>query len=117
MKTPPSVLPATLARGLIAVTIAAIVGLFLAMPAGADEGPPAPAESAAQYRPPALTSENDGGTWTLALLGPAAIIVFVTALGLTITVRSLRADVRRQLELDRYWQRGARSRAASGTHT
>jgi ABC-type dipeptide/oligopeptide/nickel transport system permease subunit len=116
MKTPPSVSPATLTPGLIAATIAAIVGLFLALPAMAYEGPPTPTEYAAQYRPPALTSENDGGTWTLALLGPAAIIVFVTALGLTITVRSLRADVRRQLELDRYWQRGARSRAASGTH-
>ncbi|MDH4104501.1 MAG: hypothetical protein OEW50_02245 [Gammaproteobacteria bacterium] len=115
MKTPPSVLPATPAPGLIAA-IAAIVALFLAVPAMAYEAPPAPAEYAAQYRPPALTSENDGGTWTLALLGPAAVIVFVTALGLTITVRSLRADVRRQLELDRYWQRGARSRAASGTH-
>jgi hypothetical protein len=116
MKTPPHVLHATLAPGLIAATIAAIVGLFLASPAMAYAGQPAPAEYAAQYRPPALTSENDGGTWTLALLGPATIIVFVTALGLTITVRSLRADVRRQLELDRYWQRGAHSRAASGTH-
>jgi hypothetical protein len=116
MTTPPSALPTTLAPGLIAATIAAIVGLFLAVPALAYEAPPTPAENAALYRPPALTSENDGGTWTLALLGPAAIIVFVTALGLTITVRSLRADVRKQLELDRYWQRGVRSRASPGTH-
>ena len=116
MKTPPLALPTTLPPGLIAATIAAIVGLFFAMPALAYQAPPTPAEYAAQYRPPALTSENDGGAWTLALLGPVAVIAFVTALGLTITVRSLRADVRRQLELDRYWQRGARSRAASGTH-
>lgn len=116
MNTPPHVLRATLAPGLIAATIAAIVGLFLASPAMAYEAPPTPTEYAAQYRPPALTSDNDGGTWTLALLGPAAIIGFVTALGLTLTVRSLRADVRRQRELDRYWQRGARSRAASDTH-
>jgi hypothetical protein len=114
MKTPPPALPATLAPGLIAATIAAIVALFFAMPALAYEAPSTPAEYAAQYRPPALTSENDGGTWKLALLGPATIIVFVTALGLTITVRSLRADVRKQLEFDRYWQRGARSRAAAG---
>jgi hypothetical protein len=115
MKTPSHVLPATLAPGLIAATIAAVVGLFLAVPAMAHEGPTTATEYAAQYRPPALTSENDGGAWTLALLGPAAVMVFVTALGLTITVRSLRADVRRQLELDRYWQHGARSCAASGT--
>jgi hypothetical protein len=114
MKTPPSALPATLAPGLIAATIAAIVGLFLALPTLAYEDPTTPAEYAAQYRPPALTSENDGETWKLALLGPAAIIVFVTALGLTITARSLRADVRKQLELDHYWQRGARYRASSG---
>lgn len=117
MKTPPHVLPATLAPGLLAATIAAIVALFLAIPAMAYEGPPTPTEYAAEYRPPALTSDNDGGIWKLALLGPAAMIVFVAALGLTITVRSLRADVRRQLELDRYWQRGARSRTASGNHT
>jgi hypothetical protein len=116
MKTPPPALPTTPAPGLTAATVAAIVALFLAMPAMAYEGPPTPTEYAAQYRPPALTSENDGGAWTLALLGPAAVIVFVTALGLTITLRSLRADIRRQIELDRYWQRGARTRAASGTH-
>jgi hypothetical protein len=114
MQNPLPALPT--APGLIAATIAAIVALFLAMPAMAYEGPPTPTEYAAQYRPPPLTSENDGGVWTLALLGPVAVIVFVTALGLTLTVRSLRADIRRQIELDRYWQRGARSRATSGTH-
>lgn len=108
--------PSAPVTGVIAATIAAIVALFLAMPAVAVEAAPAAMEDPAQYRPPALTSENDGGAWTLALIGPLAMIVFVTALGLTITVRSLRADIRRQLELDRYWQRGARSRASGGTH-
>jgi hypothetical protein len=108
--------PTAPAAGLIAATIAAIVALFLAMPAVAVEAAPTALESTAQYRPPALASEHDGGAWTLALIGPVAMIVFVTALGLTITARSLRADIRRQLELDRYWQRGARSRASAGTH-
>jgi len=115
MKLSPRASTTAPASGLVAATIAAIVALFLAMPAVAVEAAPSAVENTAQYRPPALTSEHDGGAWTLALLGPAAIIVFVTALGLTITVRSLRADVRRQLELDRYWQRGARLRASAGT--
>ena len=108
--------------GTIASTIVAIVALFSGAPAVAYEAPAAyesPASQpgyVAQYRPQALTSEHDGGMWTLALLGPAAMILAVTALGLTITVRSLRADVRRQLVLDRYWQRGARSRAAAASH-
>jgi hypothetical protein len=102
--------------GTIAATIAAIVALFFAMPAVAYDAPASQPEFAAQYRPPALASEHDGNLWTLALLGPAAMILTVTALGLTITLRSLRADVRRQLALDHYWQRGARSRASAATH-
>jgi sensor c-di-GMP phosphodiesterase-like protein len=49
--------------------------------------------------------------WSLALLGPAAMIFIVAALGLTITVRSLRDDFRRQRSLDHDWRHGAMSRA------
>jgi hypothetical protein len=115
MKPSPAASTTAPASGIVGATIAAVVALFLAMPAMAIEAAPTPTEYAAEYRPPALTSENDGGAWTLALLGPAAVIIFVTALGLTITVRSLRADIRQQIERDRYWQRGARSRASGGT--
>jgi hypothetical protein len=55
--------------------------------------------------------DNDMGIWSLALLGPAAMIFIVTALGLTITVRSLRDDFRRQRSQDHYWQHGVMSRA------
>jgi len=48
---------------------------------------------------------------TVALIGPAAMIFIVTALGLTITVRSLRSDFRRQRSLNHYWRHGAMSRA------
>jgi hypothetical protein len=101
MKLLPPTSSSTTTIALIAATVAAVVSLLLSMPGAALEASPTPPEPFAQYRPSALASENDGGTWALALLGPAAILVFVTALGLTITVRSLRADVRRQLEFDR----------------
>ena len=59
--------------------------------------------------------ERSAGMWPIALIGPVAMILIVTVLGLTITVRSLRKDVRRQRTLNRYWHHGAMSRASRGS--
>jgi len=56
--------------------------------------------------------ERDVEMWSLALLGPAAMLFIVVVLGITITVRSIREDFRRQRALNRYWRRGAMSRAS-----
>jgi hypothetical protein len=88
-----------------ATIVALSVALFVAMPAAAYE---ALASSA-------FPNAGDNDLWSLALLGPAAMIFFVTAVGLTITIRSLRADSRRRLILARYWRRGATCRAAAAT--
>ena len=55
--------------------------------------------------------ESDVEMWSIALIGPAAILFIVTALGLMITVRSLRQDFRRERTLNGYWQHGAIARA------
>ncbi len=62
-----------------------------------------------------LASERDVEMWSIALIGPAAMILIVTVLGLTITFRSLRKDFRHQHTLDRYWRHGAMSRANRGS--
>jgi hypothetical protein len=110
-------------------TIAAIVALFLALPVAAGQPAAPPASNASQGGlPTTLTYDSGwkaGGSgnasriepdrdvemWSLALIGPAAMIFIVTALGLTITVRSLRDDVRRRRSLDHDWRHGAMSRA------
>ena len=53
--------------------------------------------------------------WSIALIGPVAMILIVTVLGLTITIRSLRKDFRQQHTLNRYWRHGAMSRANRGS--
>jgi hypothetical protein len=111
-------------------TIAAVVALLVALPVAADDNAVAPAFKTSQAAlPTTLTYDSDwkaGGAanarsveqdrnvemWSLALLGPATMIFIVTALGLTITVRSLRDDFRRQRSLDHYWRHGAMSRAS-----
>jgi hypothetical protein len=102
----------TMNSGKIGSTIAAIVALLVAMPAASYETIATP--TATQPHQTAFLQE-DTDLWTLALLGPAAMVLFVTGLGLTITVRSLRADIRRRLELERYWRAGVMSRAAAAT--
>lgn len=103
--------------------------LFSAQPAGAQESaaPATPivlqnelpstgtyatgeqAKAAASARK--LTSERNVEMWSIALIGPAAMLFIVTVLGLTITVRSLRDDFRRERNLNRSWQHDAWSRA------
>jgi hypothetical protein len=110
-------------------SIAASVALFLALPVAAQESaaPAAPIALPGEL-PTILAYDSDWTTkgnasaqkiekqrkvemWSLALIGPAAMIFTVTALGLTITVRSLRKDFRHQRSLDQYWRHGAISRA------
>lgn len=117
------------------LTIAAIVSLFLALPLAADEPAAPPAFNALQGEMPAtltydsewrvgraatgrrIEQDRDVEMWSLALIGPAAMIFIVTALGLTITVRSLRDDFRRQRSLDHSWRHGAMSRAGRASRT
>ena len=113
---------------------AAIVALFLALPVAAADDPTAPPafntlqgalpatltydsdwKAGAAMNARATEPEVDLGIWSLALFGPAAMIFIVTALGLTITVRSLRDDFRRRRSLDHYWRHGAMSRASRGS--
>jgi hypothetical protein len=112
---------------------ATIVTLLLALPVAAADDPTAPpafntlhgelpttltydsdwkAGAAANAR--TIEPDSDMGIWSLALLGPAAMIFIVTALGLTITMRSLRDGFRRLRSLDQYWRHGAMSRASRG---
>jgi hypothetical protein len=102
--------------GMIGSMTAAIGAFFVVVPAVAQEALMSASEHAALRRPLDLGVEPDIGIWSLAMLGPAAMIMVVAGLGLTITLRSLRADVRRQLVLDGYWQRRTRPRAASAMH-
>ena len=110
-------------------TIAAIVSLFLALPLAADEPAASQGFDAVQGELPTtmtydsgwkagraatgriVEQDRDVEMWSLALIGPAALIFLVTVLGLTITVRSLRDDFRRQRSLDHSWRHGAMSRA------
>ena len=119
----------------VGLTIAAIVALFVALPVAADDTAAPPAFNVLQGELPttlaydsdwkagaavnARKSDPDSDTdmWSLALFGPAAMIFIVTALGLTITVRSLRDDFRRQRSLDHSWRHGAMSRAGHASRT
>ena len=62
-----------------------------------------------------LASERDVEMWSIALIGPVAMILIVIVLGLTITFHSLRKDFRHQHTLNRYWRHGATSRASRGS--
>jgi hypothetical protein len=86
-------------------TVAAIVTLFLALPVAAGELV-APATSDAE-----IEQDHDLEMWSLAMIGPATMILVVAALGLTITVRSLRDDFRHQRSVEQSWRRGVMSRA------
>jgi len=71
---------------------ASLIG-FTALPAAADD---ANVRAAAQLSARPLPDERDGPLQLLTLVGPAAVIVVLTILGLTITVRGLREDMRRR---------------------
>lgn len=87
------------------LAVAAIVSLFLALPLAAGE-PAAPSALDAK-----IEQNHNLEMWSLALIGPAAMIFIVTTLGLTINVRSLRDDFRHQRSLDHSWRHGVMSRA------
>jgi hypothetical protein len=87
------------------LTVAAIVPLFLALPLAAGELAAPPALDAK------IEQDNDLEMWSLAMIGPATMIFIVAALGLTITVRSLRDDFRHQRSVEQSWRHGVMSRA------
>lgn len=59
-----------------------------------------------------IARERDVEVWSLALLGPAAMLFIVIVLGITITVRSLREESRYQRSLYRYRRSSPMSRAS-----
>lgn len=77
---------------------------WLAQPVSADvaadvaaDTPATPVEvTTVRSEPALLPDERDGPLRPLALIAPAALIVALAALGLTITFRSLRDDLRRR---------------------
>jgi hypothetical protein len=109
-------------RSVLAISIAA----WLALPAFAADGGPSTEAPVDGARVQPATSYDAGLTTTgrpvstllpdnrdeplgkLALLAPAALIIALTALGLTITFRSLRQDLRARRVL--YRQRGRQER-------
>jgi len=58
-----------------------------------------------------LLEESDLQLQSLAFVGPVAIILILTALGVTITFRSWHEDVRRQRDKFRQWRHGASAHA------
>jgi hypothetical protein len=113
--------------------LAAVVALSFGLPVGAQDSEPPPTPSALQNESSSTgtndnadwkskndasarktASERDIEAWSIALIGPVAMIFTVTALGLTITLRSLRRDFRRQRDLNEYWRHGAMTRARNG---
>jgi integral membrane sensor domain MASE1 len=98
----------------LGTSIAVSLALYLALPAAAqDSSAPATLSAPVAVRGE-LEKERTLEMWSIALIGPAAMIFVVTALGLTITVRSLREDFRHQRTLNQYWRHGAMSRAKIG---
>jgi hypothetical protein len=107
-----------------ATTVAAVVLLALPVAAAAPVEPSAlPADlpstllDDADMRPVAgaptrlLLEKSDLQLQSLALVGPVAIILILTALGVTITFRSWHEDVRRQRDQFRQWRHGASAHA------
>jgi hypothetical protein len=76
--------------------LAALLLAFVALPAFAD----VPGASATTLLP----DERDVAPHPLALIAPAALMIALSALGLTITYRSLRDDIRQRRTV--YRQRG-----------
>jgi hypothetical protein len=73
--------------------LAASLVAFTTLPAVAED---AGMRAAAQISAPALPDDRDQPLQLLTLVGPAAVIVVLTILGLTITVRGLREDMRKR---------------------
>jgi hypothetical protein len=107
-----------------ATTVAAVVLLALPVAAAAPVEPselPADLPSTPLHRadarpvtePPTrlLLDESDPQLWSLAFVGPAAIILILTALGITITFRSWHEEGRRQRDPLRRWRHGASAHA------
>jgi hypothetical protein len=72
--------------------VASLIG-FTALPAGAED---AGMRAAGSLSARPLPDESDGSMQLLTLVGPAAVVIVLTVLGLTITVRGLREDMRRR---------------------
>jgi hypothetical protein len=85
--------------------LAALLLVLAALPALAD----VPGASSTTLLP----DERDRPVRPLALIAPAALIIALSALGLTITYRSLRHDMRQRRTV--YRQRGHQSPDDSGT--
>jgi hypothetical protein len=81
-----------LSKSMFPLLAALLIG-FTALPAAAED---AGMRAAAQLSTTPLPDERDGSMQLLTLVGPAAVIVVLTVLGLTITVRGLREDMRRR---------------------
>jgi hypothetical protein len=73
--------------------LAASLIVFTALPAAADD---AGVRAAAQLSARSLPDDRDGSMQLLTLVGPVAVLIVLTVLGLTITVRGLREDIRRR---------------------
>jgi hypothetical protein len=110
-----------------ATAIAAVVLMVLPVASAAPDAPVGPSEvpaglpstlfHRADVRPVAgpptrqLLEESDRQLQSLAFVGPVAIILILTVLGVTITFRSWHEDVRRQRDQFRQWRHGASAHA------
>jgi hypothetical protein len=110
-----------------ATAIAAIVLLVLPVASAAPDAPVGPsalpaalpstpfhrADARPVAEPPTrlLLDDGDSQLSSLAFVGPAAIILILTALGITITFRSWHEDGRRQRKPFRRWRHGASAHA------
>ena len=79
--------------------LAASLVAFTTLPAVAED---AGMRAAAQVSVRALPDDRDQPLQLLTLVGPAAVIVVLTILGLTITVRGLREDMRQRRVIYRH---------------
>jgi hypothetical protein len=98
--------------------VAASLFAFTAPPAAADD---AGMRATAQLSARPLPDERDGPLQLLSLVGPAAVIVVLTILGLTITIRGLREDMRKRRVVYRHrghdvYASGSMTRTTPGTH-
>jgi hypothetical protein len=106
-----------LSKLVLPLLAASLIG-FTALPAAADD---AGMRAAAQLSARPLPDDRDEPMQLLTLVGPAAVIIVLTVLGLTITVRGLREDMRKRRVIYRrqghdVYASDRVKRATSGTH-
>jgi len=98
--------------------LAASLFAFTALPAAADDSG---MRATAQLSARPLPDERDGPLQLLSLVGPVAVIVVLTILGLTITIQGLREDKRKRRVVYRHrghevYAGGSMTRTTPGTH-